>query len=292
VNTENKGYARSSFIMHGTGVCDVCLKVEDAAATVTRATALGAPMFEQEVGPGELKIPAIRSIAGSLMHFVDSRSDLAKIWEIDFETAGPDDPKGAGLTRIDHVAETMAYDEMLSWSLFYTSIFDMNKAAMVDVIDPDGLVRSRALESANGRFRMTLNGAESHRTLAGHFLADSFGSAVQHIALATDDIFATVDALLASGFEALPIPQNYYDDLEARFDLDAALIDRMQSLNVIYDEDENGAFFQVYSLPYNGGLFFEILQRVDGYGGYGAPNAPFRIAAQKRYLNRFAAEQD
>lgn len=292
VNTENKGYARSSFIMHGTGVCDICLKVEDAAATVARATALGAPMFEQETGPGELKIPAIRSIAGSLMHFVDSRSDLAKIWEIDFETAGPDDPKGAGLTRIDHVAETMAYDEMLSWSLFYTSIFDMNKAPMVDVIDPDGLVRSRALESANGRFRMTLNGAESHRTLAGHFLTDSFGSAVQHIALATGDIFATVDALLASGFEALPIPQNYYDDLAARLDLDAGLIDRMQSLNVIYDEDDNGAFFQVYSLPYNGGLFFEILQRVAGYGGYGAPNAPFRIAAQKRYLNRLAAEQD
>lgn len=292
VNTENKGYARSSFIMHGTGVCDVCLKVEDAAATVARAIALGAPMFEQETGPGELKIPAIRSIAGSLMHFVDSKSDLAKIWEIDFEAAGPDDPKGAGLTRVDHVAETMAYDEMLSWSLFYTSIFDMNKAAMVDVIDPDGLVRSRALESANGRFRMTLNGAESHRTLAGHFLADSFGSAVQHIALATDDIFATVDTLLASGFEALPIPQNYYDDLDTRFAIEPELVDRMQSLNIIYDEDDNGAFFQVYSLPYNGGLFFEILQRVDGYGGYGAPNAPFRIAAQKRYLNRLAAEQD
>jgi 4-hydroxyphenylpyruvate dioxygenase len=292
VNTENKGYARSSFIMHGTGVCDVCLKVEDAAATMRRATALGAPMFEQEVGPGELKIPAIRSIAGSLMHFVDDRSDLARIWEIDFEATGDKAGKaeGAGLTRVDHLAETMAYDEMLSWSLFYTSIFDMNKAPMVDVIDPDGLVRSRALQSGNGRFRMTLNGAESHRTLAGHFLADSFGSAVQHIALATDDIFASVEAMNASGFEALPIPQNYYDDLEARFDMDARLIDRMQALNIIYDEDENGAFFQVYSLPYNGGLFFEILQRVDGYGGYGAPNAPFRIAAQKRYLNQLAAE--
>lgn len=292
INSEDKGYARSSYIMHGTGVCDICLKVNDAKATMERATALGAPMFEQEVGPGELVIPAIRSIAGSLMHFIDGNSDLSRIWEIDFlPTPGADEETGAGLVRVDHVAETMNYDEMLSWSLFYTAIFDMQKAPMVDVIDPDGLVRSKALESSTRKFRLTLNGAESHRTLAGNFLADSFGSAVQHIALATDDIFSTVAALNERGFAALPIPQNYYDDLAARFDLDEQLLHRMQELNIIYDEDDQGSFYQIYSLPFSGGLFFEILQRNGGYDGYGAPNAPFRIAAQKRYLQRHQADE-
>jgi 4-hydroxyphenylpyruvate dioxygenase len=162
---------------------------------------------------------------------------------------------------------------------------------MVDVIDPDGLVRSKALESSTRKFRLTLNGAESHRTLAGNFLADSFGSAVQHIALATDDIFSTVAALNERGFAALPIPQNYYDDLAARFDLDEQLLHRMQELNIIYDEDDQGSFYQIYSLPFSGGLFFEILQRNGGYDGYGAPNAPFRIAAQKRYLQRHQADE-
>ena len=80
------------------------------------------------------------------------------------------------------------------------------------------------------------------------------------------------------------MPQNYYDDLEARFDLDAALLTRMKTSQILYDEDDNGAFFQFYSRTGSDGLFFEILQRSGGYSGYGAPNAPFRIAAQKRLM--------
>jgi 4-hydroxyphenylpyruvate dioxygenase len=125
---------------------------------------------------------------------------------------------------------------------------------------------------------------ETHRTLAGSFLAESFGASVQHIALATDDIFATADALASRGFAALPMPSNYYADLAARFELDPALLARMRAADILYDTDAEGAFFQLYSRPFAGGMFFEILQRHDGYMGYGAPNAPFRIAAQKRLM--------
>ena len=100
-----------------------------------------------------------------------------------------------GLTRIDHIAQTMAYDEMLSWSLFYTTLLQAEHSPMVDVVDPDGLVRSQAIRS--GGLRVTLNGSQARRTLAGRFHEESFGSAVQHIALASDDIFATADALHA-----------------------------------------------------------------------------------------------
>ncbi|MGR3547487.1 MAG: 3-keto-5-aminohexanoate cleavage protein, partial [Roseovarius sp.] len=133
-------------------------------------------------------------------------------------------------------------------------------------------------------FRITLNGAETHRTMAGNFLADSFGASVQHIALATDDIFATASALTARGFEPLPMSPNYYADLAARFDLAPDLLARLAAGNILYDEDATGAFYQLYSRPYAGGMFFEILQRSGGYQGYGAPNAPFRIAAQKRLM--------
>ena len=172
----------------------------------------------------------------------------------------------------------------MSWSLFYTSIFEMARAPMVDVIDPDGLVRSQAIQTPDGAGRITLNGAETHRTLAGGFLANSFGGAVQHVAFASGDIFASAEAMTGLGFASLPTPGNYYKDLEARFSLDLALLERMQVLNILYDEDTTGAFFQFYSRPFAGGIFFEVVQRVDGYNGYVGPNAPFRIAAQKRLM--------
>ena len=176
----------------------------------------------------------------------------------------------------------MGYDEMLSWSLFYVSLFDMQKSPMVDVIDPDGVVRSQAVQTKDGALRVTLNGADTHRTLAGSFLADSFGASVQHIAFATDDIFETLATLSERGFEALPISDNYYADLAARFDLPAGLLEQMQAASVLYDEDASGQFFQCYSRMAEFGIFFEIVQRSPGYNGYGGPNAPFRIAAQKR----------
>ncbi|PRY76325.1 4-hydroxyphenylpyruvate dioxygenase [Yoonia maritima] len=283
VNRETEGYASSAYTMHGTTVCDIGLSVDNAAATVARAMALGANTFNQPVGPGELDIPAIRGLSGSVMHFIDEESGLSNVWSVEF-TSDENVGTGAGLRSIDHLAQTMSYDEMLSWSLFYTSLFSMGKSPMFDVVDPDGLVRSQALETKDGSFRITLNGAETHRTMAGNFLADSFGASVQHIALATDDIFATRDAMAECGFKPLPMSDNYYADLAARFTLSDEKLAKLKAGSILYDEDANGAFYQFYSQPYAGGMFFEIVQRKGGYAGYGAPNAPFRIAAQKRLM--------
>lgn len=283
INTEKEGFAHSAYVMHGTSVCDVGLLVKDAAAAVERAELLGASLFAQRLGQGELNIPAVRGVGGSVLHFLDKSSDLAEVWEAEFAALKPDEAAHpAGLTRIDHLAQTMNFEEMQTWSLFYTSIFDLEKTPMVDVADPSGLVHSRAIQSPDGAFRLTLNGADTHRTFAGRFIADSYGSSVQHIAFACDDIFFTASALAESGFEALPLPRNYYADLETRFQINPAMLDRMQSANILYDEDESGRYFQLYSRPYGDGFFFEIVARETGYAGYGAPNAPYRTAAQKR----------
>jgi len=285
LNTEREGFAHSSYLVHGTSVCDIGLRVEDAAATVVRARALGAEPFEQAVGPGELKIPAIRGVGGGVMHFIDTKTELAWVWDIEFRPAADErGPVCCGLTRIDHIAQTMRYEEMLTWLLFHTSIFATYKTPMVDVVDPAGLVRSQAIENDSGSLRITLNGAENRRTLAGHFLAENFGSAVQHIAFATDDIFSTAAALKQNGFLPLVISPNYYEDLDARFSLDDALMERLRAGHILYDRDEHGEYFQLFSRNYGEGFFFEIVERRGGYKGYGAANAQFRIAAQKRHL--------
>lgn len=283
VNTEKEGLAHSSYLVHGASAYAFGLKVDDAAATVARARALGAEPFEQRHGPDELAIPAIRGVGGGVIYFIDGKSELAKVWEIEFEPVA-DAGDDAGLMAIDHLAQSMNYEEMLTWLLFYTSIFRTRKLPMVDVIDPAGVVRSQVVESDDGgRLRLTLNGAENRRTLAGHFVAESFGSGMQHLAFASRDIFQTAARLAELGFNALEISPNYYDDLEARHGLDPEFTNRLRSRNILFDRDEGGDYFQLYSQTYGEGFFFEIVER-RGYRGYGAANAPFRIAAQKRTL--------
>jgi 4-hydroxyphenylpyruvate dioxygenase len=281
VNTEREGFAHSSYIVHGTSAYAIGLRVADAAATVERARALGAEIFEQRRGQDELAIPAIRGVGGGVIYFLDD--PLADVWNVEFEPLSPGGGD-AGLVRIDHVAQTMNYEEMLTWILFYTAIFRTRRAPMVDVVDPAGLVRSQAIESDGGGLRLTLNGAENRRTLAGHFIAETFGSSVQHLAMACTDIFATAASLRDLGFVPLRISPNYFDDVEARFGLDPALADRLREFDILYDRDDAGEYLQFYSPNFGEGFFFEIVERRGGYKGYGAPNAPFRIAAQKRAI--------
>jgi 4-hydroxyphenylpyruvate dioxygenase len=281
INTEREGLAHAAYVTHGTTAYAMGLLVEDAQATLKRAQALGAQPFAQRVGPGELAIPAVRGVGGGVIYFLDDHSDLSRVWDIEF-SAEPAAGSDAGLTGFDHIAQTMNYEEMLTWILFYRSIFVVDKGPMVDVVDPSGLVRSQVIENRQGSLRLTLNGSDSHRTLAGRFIAETFGSSVQHIAFASSDIFATAEALRRNGLYTLQISPNYYDDLIARFGLEPALLERLRANNLLYDRDEKGEYFQLYSTNLGDGFFFEIVQRVGGYAGYGAVNAPFRIAAQKR----------
>ncbi|GGB12572.1 4-hydroxyphenylpyruvate dioxygenase [Brucella endophytica] len=284
VNTEKEGFAHSSYIVHGANAYAMGLKVEDASATVARAKALGAEMFEQRHGPGELAIPAIRGLGGGVIYFIDGKSELSRVWEIEFGPVNDCHERDAGLTRIDHVAQTMNYEEMLTWILFYTSIFRTKKSLMVDVVDPAGLVRSQVIESEDGALRLTLNGAENRKTLAGHFIAERFGSSVQHLAFACSDIFETARTLKRFGFRTLEISCNYYDDLEARFGLEHVFCNRLRAENILYDRDGEDEYFQLYSTNHGEGFFYEIIERRGNYRGYGAVNAPFRIAAQKRSM--------
>ena len=285
INTEESGFAHSAYQVHGTSVCDIALRVDDAAKTIERARMLGAETVMTPTGAGELSIPAIRGVGGGMVRFIDEGSDLSRLWDVDFRPIdGVDDFSGVGLRTVDHLAQTMKYEEMLTWTLFYTSILEAGKVPMVDVVDPGGLVRSRAIQNDSGRLRVTLNGAENQNTLAGHFIDRTFGAAVQHIGFACEDIFETAAALTARGFEALSMSANYYDDLGARFGLDDAFLTRLRDDNILYDEDSKGRYFQLYSRRRSSEIFFEIVQRLDGYDGYGAANAPFRISAQKRDL--------
>ena len=283
VNSETEGFAHSFYVAHGTAVCAMALRVSDARGTVERATMLLDEPFGQPVGPGELEIPAVRGLGGSLLYFVDERSGSHRLWDVDFEAVDGSPAGAADLASVDHVAQAMTYEEMLSWLLFYTALFGVEKAPTQAVIDPGGIVQSQAVQTAGGAFRLVLNASQSEHTLSSRFLSSAFGPGVQHVAFATQDIFATVERLRANGVELLSIPDNYYDDLETRTDLDEATLGRMRDGGILYDRDGDGEFFQVFTKSLlEGGFFFEIVERRGGYAGFGAANAPIRLAAQTR----------
>lgn len=282
INCEPESFARAYDSVHGASVCALGLSVEQVSSALTRADGLQVQRFTQPVGPGEMEIPSIRGVGGSLIYFMEAGAE-DRIWNSEFTaTAGAQDISGAGLLHVDHIAQTMQYEEMLSWQLYYLSLFEMFKAPAIQIADPLGLVQSQAIESPEGALRFTLNGSSSAQTLSARFLQGYHGAGVQHIALSTADILATARKLRELGLPTLPIPRNYYEDLEARFGLDARLLEQLADLNILYDRDTDGEYFQLYSRAFAKRFFFEIVER-RGYRAFGAPNAVIRLAAQSRY---------
>jgi 4-hydroxyphenylpyruvate dioxygenase len=255
VNSDKEGFAHSFNITHGSAVCALALKVDSAAAARARAAQLLDQPFRQVVRTGEIDMPAVRGLGGSLVYVVDDETDLGRHWEIDFDTPPATGEGDAGLAAIDHVSQSMQHEEMLTWLLFYTSLLELRKTPMQDVLDPGGIVHSQVIETADGGFRMVLNASQSRHTLSSRFLSELFGSGVQHIALATNDIFGTVERLRANGVALLQIPENYYDDLEARLDMTVEALARLRANNVLYDRQDGGEFFQAYTTTFDGEFF-------------------------------------
>ena len=192
----------------------------------------------------------------------------------------PADP--LGLEAIDHLSQVMFYDEMLSWVLYYTCLFDVAKAVPSEIADPAGLMEVQAVASRDDSLRLVLNTSVAPQSLARRFLERHFGSGIQSVSLNTSDIFHAAEKIRASGLPVLEIPENYYPDIAARFGLGEELVDRLRENNILYDQDEHGEYFQLFTRAYDKRFFFEIVQRRD-YQGYGLPNEGVRLAAQARH---------
>jgi 4-hydroxyphenylpyruvate dioxygenase len=281
VNCEPDGFAHSHNIVHGPSVCALGLRVTDAEAALARARLHLAAPFRQPVGPGELEIPAVRGLEGSLFYLVGRYGGRGTIWEVDFDLHEAEAERSAGLVHVDHMVQVAHFGWLSSWVLFYRGLFGFGATPESEIVDPRGLIQSQVVESLDRRIRIALNVSQAQGTAAGRFLSEFFGGGVQQIAFASDDIVATAKRLEANGVPLLPIPGNYYDDLESRFDVDPGLLATLRRHNILYDRGEGGEFFQLFTDTFADRFYFEIVER-RGYQQYGAANAPIRLAAQAR----------
>lgn len=286
INGEPEGFPAAHAITHGASVCAIALAVPDIEAAKGRAAGLRVPAEEQRHGPGERDLPAIRGVGGSLIEFVAADRDAEAGWMEDFHLDPEPPGSGAGLQGIDHFTQTVAHVDALSWPLFYKSLFAVDVDAHVDIADPLGLVQSQAICPVGGRpgegFTVVINSSASGRTLSSRFVAHYFGAGVQQIALSTADLFASADKLAAAGVEFLPIPANYYADLEARFGLEPDLLERMRARHIVYDRDDDGEYFHLFTRAFDRLFFFEIVERRGGYRAFDVSGAGIRLAAQTR----------
>jgi 4-hydroxyphenylpyruvate dioxygenase len=278
VNSEREGFAHSFNTLHGPSVCAIAIGVDSVEAAQDRAKALGAPIYIGRIGPGEALIPAVGGVEGSLIYFVNRHSETP--WRNDFEPVAGASPSDA-LRAIDHLSNVVRRSEFLTWSLFYKTILGFRAEPAVEVADPHGAFYSRSLRSPNGAVRIPLNVSDGGATVVTRFIDAFGGSGFQQIALSTDNIFDFVESARSHGVAFLPIPDNYYDDLAARFDLEAAILEKIRRLGILYDRDKGGEFFHIYTPTFEHRFFFEIVERRN-YDLFGAANTPVRLAAQAR----------
>ncbi|WP_236217779.1 3-dehydroshikimate dehydratase QuiC [Pseudomonas rhodesiae] len=280
LNCEPYSFAHNFFEAHGPSLCATALRVKDSAKALERAVAYKGQPYRGLVGPNELELAAVRAPDGSLIYLVDPSE--GGLYDTDFNLQ-PTTVSCGGLLRIDHMAMALPADSLDSWVLFYKSLLDFEADDEVVLPDPYGLVKSRALRSRCSSIRLPLNISENRNTAISHALSSYRGSGVHHIAFDCADIFAEVRRAKEAGVPLLDIPLNYYDDLAARFDFDDEFLSELAYYNVLYDRDaQGGELFHVYTEPFEGRFFFEIIQRKKGYAGYGAANVAVRLAAMAK----------
>ncbi|MGL5241734.1 MAG: bifunctional sugar phosphate isomerase/epimerase/4-hydroxyphenylpyruvate dioxygenase family protein [Kluyvera ascorbata] len=277
INYQPHSWADHFYQRHGVSLCAIALRVSESAPAIARAKAYGYATWQGEAGPNESTIPAVCAPDGSLIYLVDSQQD---IYAQDFtltETAN-----AGSLLGIDHLALGMEADSRDNWVMFVRAVLGFTLEHEQTLPDPYGLVRSLAVQSPQGTVRLALNISQSRATQIARSVACYQGAGLQHAAFAGRDLPTLLDNQPLAAALSLPVPANYYDDLQARFG-DSAQVETLRCQQILYDRDGTGGeFLHRYTLPFSEGrFFFEFTERRHGYAQYGAVNAAVRLAAMQ-----------
>ena len=276
VNNEPKSVAWYFAAEHGPSACGMAFRVRDSHRAYNRALEQGAQPVELPPGPMELRLPAIKGIGGAPLYLIDRFVDGKSIYDIDFDfIAGVDrHPKGHGLRIIDHLTHNVYRGRMAYWSAFYERIFNFRELRYFDIKGEYTGLTSRAMTAPDGKIRIPLNEEASNATgQIEEFLMKFNGEGIQHVALLTDDLIATLDRLRAAGVPLMKAPPaTYYEMLAERLPGHGERVDDLQARGILLDGTTEGGkqrlLLQIFSDTLLGPVFFEFIQRKgdDGFG--------------------------
>jgi 4-hydroxyphenylpyruvate dioxygenase len=281
LNSEPVSFARSFAALHGLSVCALGLRVENSQRALRVMRAHGAEEYSTDGEQGQLNIPAIRGVAGTLVYLVDLFGERGSIFDADFESRPVDASllQGPRLSRVDHIAQTVPSGTLRQWISYYARHFGLSVLEHNYVPDAGGWTISTVVGQPGAGPHFILNDPRTSDAHAEGFLKQSLGGGVQHIAFLTDDIFEVLDRARGRGLALLPAPSAYYGDLEKE-GYDPALVDRLQRDGVMMDTLGGGRFLHAYTKPMAGQFFFEIVQRIN-HRGFGLHDVAYRLRAME-----------
>jgi 4-hydroxyphenylpyruvate dioxygenase len=275
LNMETEGQAAQFRNAHGPSANAMAFRVNDAKAAFEEAVRRGATAVTGPVGPMELNIPAIEGIGGSNLYLVD-RYGAQEIYDVDFVpvTGAARDVRSVGLHTLDHLTHNVNRGRMNHWASFYERIFNFREIRYFDIEGQATALVSRAMTAPDDKIRIPLNESQDEHSQIEEFLRAYKGEGIQHLALATDDIFATVDALRANGIRFQDSPDSYFDMIDQRLPGHGHDVEEMRKRRVLIDgapETGGGLLLQIFTENMVGPIFFEIIQR-KGNDGFGEGN--------------------
>jgi 4-hydroxyphenylpyruvate dioxygenase len=284
VNAEPDSFAQRFARQHGPSICAIAFRVQDAKAAYERCIGLGAWGYAGQAGPGELNIPAIKGIGDSLIYLIDrwrgkggaKAGEIGNIgfYDVDFEPLpGAElDPAGHGLISIDHLTHNVHKGRMKEWADFYERLFNFRELRYFDIEGQVTGVKSKAMTSPCGRIRIPIN--EEGTEKAGQiqeYLDRYRGEGIQHVALASTDLYRTVDALHARGVKLLDTVDTYYELVDKRIPGHGENLAELRKRKILIDGKAGALLLQIFSENQLGPIFFEFIQR-KGAEGFGEGN--------------------
>jgi 4-hydroxyphenylpyruvate dioxygenase len=278
INAEPNSFAEQFAKDHGPCACAMAFRVKDAAQAHARALELGATDVQSDVAEGELAIPAIEGIGGSRLYLVDTYGAKGSIYDTDFtffpDAAEKEASHASHLTYLDHLTHNVHRGRMDHWADFYERLFNFREIRYFDIEGKQTGLISKAMTSPCGKLRIPLNESRDDKSQIEEFLRDYKGEGIQHIALGSDDIYATVDALRERGIQFQDTPDTYYELVDARVAGHGEPTAELEKRRILVDgapTEGQGLLLQIFTQNVIGPIFFEIIQR-KGNEGFGEGN--------------------
>ncbi|WP_260294862.1 4-hydroxyphenylpyruvate dioxygenase [Sedimenticola hydrogenitrophicus] len=276
INAEKTGFPRSFARQHGPSACAIAFRVRDAARAYAMALELGAWGVETRAGPMELNIPTIKGIGDSLIYLIDRYGDKGSIYDVDFVPIPGVDPhpQGVGLTYIDHLTHNVYRGRMDEWADFYARLFNFREVGYFDIEGKLTGLRSRAMTSPCGKIRIPINESRDDQSQIQEYLHAYHGEGIQHIALGTGDIHATVERLRELRVPLQETSDTYYEQVDTRVPGHGEELERLRKNRILIDgapSEGQGLLLQIFTRTVIGPIFFEIIQR-KGNEGFGEGN--------------------
>ncbi|MDE1888167.1 MAG: 4-hydroxyphenylpyruvate dioxygenase [Gammaproteobacteria bacterium] len=277
VNEEPDSFAADFAKKHGPCACGFAIRFSKPATQLQeQALAKGAEKITHKEASKAVNVPVIAGIGGSMLYLVDRYGAKGEVYDAEFEylPGAERHPKGFGLTFIDHLTHNLYFGNMEKFADFYQQLFNFREIRYFDIKGARTGLVSKAMTAPDGMVRIPLNQSSDKKSQINEYLDEYKGEGIQHVALFTNDIYVTVEAMRAKKVAFLDTPDAYYEIIDERIPGHGEDLARMQKNRILMDADDETKkklLLQIFTQNCIGPIFFEIIQR-KGNEGFGNGN--------------------